>query len=135
MVKQCIHIAQSIGSIPIPPTMFATDKKSLDKDTKVWFFRSSSGPGGQNVNKVASAVRIWHVPSGVVIVVRSERTQAQNKRVAFERLKKRLEALNRPRKPRKLRTKPSPAAQRKRLEEKRKQSQKKESRQPPRLES
>lgn len=111
--------------------MFATDEKSLRKDTKVTFFRGASGAGGQNVNKVASAVRIRHVPSGVVIVVRDERTQAQNKRIAFERLRKRLEALNRPRTQRKLHTKLSPAAQRKRLEEKRRQSQKKQERQRP----
>jgi len=114
--------------------MFSTDEKSLKQDTKVIFFRSASGPGGQNVNKVASAVRVQHIPSGVVIVVRDERTQTQNKRIAFERLKKRLDALNKPRKPRKLRTQPSPAAQRKRLEVKRRQSKKKELRQNPALE-
>ena len=110
-------------------------QQSLKRDTKVWFFRGSSGPGGQNVNKVASAVRVRHIPSGITIVVRNERSQVQNERIAFQRLKERLEKLNKPRKPRKLRTKPSPSAQRKRLEAKRRRSQKKESRRAARLDS
>ena len=141
MVKQCIHIAQSIGSIPISPTahsvkrrrMFATDEKSLKRDTKVQFFRGSSGPGGQNVNKVASAVRVRHIPSGITIVVKDERSQIQNERIAFQRLKERLEKLNKPRKPRRISAKLPRAAKEKRLQQKRHISQKKESRQPPRF--
>ena len=108
-------------------------QQGLKRDTKIWFFRGSSGPGGQNVNKVASAVRIRHVPSGITIVVKGERSQGQNRRIAFERLRARLEALNKPRKPRKLRAKPSPSAQRKRLEAKRFQSQRKQLREKPRF--
>lgn len=47
----------------------------------------SSGPGGQNVNKVESAVRALHVPSGVQVVVSDSRSQLQNKKLAIERLK------------------------------------------------
>lgn len=47
----------------------------------------SSGPGGQNVNKVESAVRALHVPSGVQVAVSDSRSQLQNKKLAIERLK------------------------------------------------
>lgn len=47
----------------------------------------SSGPGGQNVNKVESAVRALHVPSGVQVAVSDSRSQLQNKKLAVERLR------------------------------------------------
>lgn len=46
----------------------------------------SSGPGGQHVNKTESAVRLLHRPSGLSVVAREERSQAQNKRLALARL-------------------------------------------------
>jgi peptide chain release factor len=47
----------------------------------------ASGPGGQNVNKVESAVRATHLPSGVQVMVNETRSQLQNKKLAVERLK------------------------------------------------
>jgi len=47
----------------------------------------SSGPGGQNVNKVESAVRALHVPSGLQVAVSDSRSQLQNRKLAVERLK------------------------------------------------
>ena len=55
-------------------------------------FARSSGPGGQNVNKVASAVTLRHRPSGVSVTAQDSRSQGQNRKLARERL---LDAIER----------------------------------------
>ena len=57
----------------------------LDADLEETFARSS-GPGGQNVNKVATAVTLRHRTSGVSVTVQDSRSQAVNRRLARERL-------------------------------------------------
>ncbi|CAN5453315.1 peptide chain release factor 2 [soil metagenome] len=62
-------------------------------DLDIVAFVRSSGPGGQNVNKVASAVRITHKPTGLQVTCSVERSQQQNKRLALALLKGRLEMM------------------------------------------
>jgi protein subunit release factor B len=54
-------------------------------------FARSSGPGGQNVNKVSTSVTLRHAPSGVVVTVQDSRSQAMNRQLARERLVDALE--------------------------------------------
>lgn len=63
--------------------------KIPETDLKVEFFRSS-GPGGQNVNKVETAVRIVHLPTGIATASQVERSQAQNRERAMNLLKAKL---------------------------------------------
>jgi len=70
------------GEVEIPET-----------DLDIVAFVRASGPGGQNVNKVASAVRITHKPTGIQVTCSVERSQQQNKRLALAMIQGRLELM------------------------------------------
>lgn len=68
------------------------DIKIEDKDIEITA-QTAGGPGGQNQNRIKSAIRIKHFPTGINIIVRAERNQLSNKRVALKMLKSKLYAL------------------------------------------
>lgn len=80
----------------------ASDDDLLDQ-CKIDTYRSS-GAGGQHVNVTDSAVRITHLPTGIVVASQQERSQFLNKKICLEKLREKVEKLNY-RKPRRIPTK------------------------------
>jgi ribosome-associated protein len=79
--------------IPLSPPPYATDRETLEREVVIEVFRAS-GPGGQHVNRTESALRLFHPPSGVVVIAQDSPSQHRNREIAFERLVERLERLN-----------------------------------------
>ena len=78
--------------LPLLPPVETSKLKIPEKDVKVDFSRAG-GPGGQNVNKVETAVRVVHLPTGIVVSCRIERSQSANRDRAMEILKTKIIAL------------------------------------------
>ena len=85
------RIHTSTATVAIMPQVKKEEVKINPKDLRIDTFRSS-GPGGQYVNKRDSAVRITHIPTGIVASSQQERTQLANKETSFQILRSKLYA-------------------------------------------
>ena len=110
--------------VPIPE-----GDEALLAECRVDTFRAG-GPGGQHQNTTESGVRLVHLPTGIRVTAREERSQHRNRVKALERLREKLTELNKVQKPRRAR-KVTWAQKERRLEEKRRRSEAKRRRRPP----
>lgn len=85
----------SFASVDVTPVFEGEDDDIVipENDLEIIAFVRASGPGGQNVNKVASAIRITHKPTGLQVVCTSERSQIQNRALALNLIKAKLQKL------------------------------------------
>ncbi len=83
----------SFATIDVTPEFDEVDIEIPERDLEIHAFARSSGPGGQNVNKVASAVRLIHKPTGFAVVSSTYRDQQQNRRQAMAILQAKLEQM------------------------------------------
>jgi peptide chain release factor 2 len=83
----------SFAGVDCLPEFEETTIELAEGDLDFEFFRRASGAGGQNVNKVATAVRVRHKPTGILVECVNERSQAQNKRMALSILQSKLERM------------------------------------------
>ena len=83
------RIHTSTASVAVLPEVPVTAIEIREEDLE-WAFMRAGGAGGQNVNKVNSAVRLVHTPSGIVVNARQEKKQDQNRKIALDLLRSQL---------------------------------------------
>jgi len=83
------RIQTSTATVVVLPEIKETDVQINPNDLE-WSFTRAGGHGGQNVNKVSTAVRLIHKPTGTVVEAREERFQEQNRQIALSLLRSRL---------------------------------------------
>ncbi len=83
----------SFATVDVTPEFEESDIEIPDRDVEIIAFVRASGPGGQNVNKVASAIRVTHHPTGIQVVANTFRDQSQNRKQALSVLMSKLEQI------------------------------------------
>ena len=83
----------SFATVDVSPEFEEADLEIPARDLEIVPFVRASGPGGQNVNKVATAIRVTHIPTGIQVVASTFRDQPQNKKQALTILRGKLEQI------------------------------------------